>query len=83
MYKARARKAVERRSGEVSGYQSSVDIFLRGLQGGANALLEIDRAADNIAKGGKVFAGFTGRRDSMSMFGGRPHSDYGIQLAAL
>lgn len=30
-----------------------------------------------------MFAGFTGRRDPMPMFGGRPHSEYGISLAGL
>ena len=40
--------------------------------------LEVDRAAENLAKSGKSFgAPGAGRRDSMPVIAGRPYSEYG------
>lgn len=44
----------------------------------ANAIIEVDRAIDNLNKSGKLFNPPTSRRDSMPMMGGaRLHSEFG------
>lgn len=46
---------------------------------------EIDRAADNLMKSGKLFgmAMFHGRRDSLPVPQGRPYNEYGKKLNAI